>query len=635
MITVQRYEKNPILLPSSRNSWEENGTFNGSVIEDEHGVIHMVYRALSAQQTYKGHSLQLSTIGHAVSFDGLHFESHAQLITPTEDWDAFGCEDPRIAKVGDRYFIFYTALSNYPFSADSIKIAVAITRDFKTIEEKHLITPFNAKAMILFPERINGKLVALLTANTDKPPAKIGIAHFESEDELWSTNFWEGWYQYLDDRLVPLLRNASDQIEVGATPLKTEFGWLFLYSYIRNYFHAESRAFTIEAAFLNLEHPHNIVGRLSEPLLFPEESYETMGNIPNVVFPTGALIKSNSLYIYYGAADTTTAVATVPIEMLLKQASKPYSVKLERFVENPIIRPIKLRPWEEKATLNPAAIYINGKFHIIYRAMSKENVSTFGYAVSSDGFHIDERLPNPIYTPREDFEKKKNPVNNSGCEDPRITQIEDKLYMCYTAYDGVNPPRVALTSITEENFLKKNWTWEKPILISPPGVDDKDACIFSRKINDKYVFLHRFKSAIWIDFLEDISFQTGNYLYGKILLEPRIYNWDNVKIGITAPPLETPDGWLLLYHGVTKPGNYYKIGAVLLDKEDPSKILGQTNAPIFEPEMLYEREGIVPNVIFPCGIVCVDGELFVYYGGADSVVAVATISLGRLLKELE
>lgn len=634
MITIERSNKNPIILPSSMNAWEAKGAFNGSVCEDEHGIIHIVYRALSDTQTLNGEKLQVSTVGHAISYDGIHFEQHSQLVFPTEEWEKYGCEDPRIVKVGNRYFIFYTALSKFPFAAEGIKVAVAITTDFKTIQEKHLVTPFNAKAMTLFPERIDGHLVGVLTANTDKPPAKIAIAYFDNESDIWSKDYWDGWYQYLDDHLIPLLRNSSDQVEVGATPIKTSKGWLFIYSYIINYYNPANRLFTIEASFLEQTNPQKVTGRIIEPLLFPKEEYEMLGNVPKIVFPSGALEKNGLLYIYYGAADTATCVATVQIETILKQFAKPHEISLERFIENPIIRPNPKHAWEAKATFNPGAIYCKNEFHLFYRAMSQENVSSIGYAVSSDGFHIDERLDHPIYAPVKSFEIKKNPHNNSGCEDPRVTHIDNKLYMCYTAFDGVNPPRVALTSIAEIDFLNRTWNWKEPILISPPGTDDKDACIFPRRIENKYVFLHRLKSEIWIDFVNDLTFQSGNYLYGKVLLEPRIYGWDNGRIGITAPPIEIPEGWLLLYHGITTPGEIYKIGAVLLQKEDPTKIISQTNFPIFEPAMQYEKEGQVPNVVFPCGVVLIEDELFVYYGGADTVIGVATIGIKRLLKEL-
>lgn len=633
MIKLDRIDNNPILLPSNKNIWESNSSFNGCAIKDD--KFYLVYRAQSSIQLYRGFNMSLSSIGIAESNDGIHFDNHSQFIKPELPWELYGCEDPRIIKFEDKYFIFYTALSSYPFSAENIKIGVAITKDFKKIDEKHLVTPFNAKAMALFPERINGKITAVLTVNTDRPPAKAGIAFFDKESEIWDVEYWNNWYKYLDDHTIPLQRNQSDQIEVGAPPLKTEYGWIFIYSYIRNYF-SDSRSFGIEAALLDPENPLEISWRTHEPLLVAEEDYEKYGNVPNIVFPSGALVQNGKLCVYYGAADTTCCLATCDFEEFKKEFSSikdarktQKGVKLQRFEENPIIIPKPENSWEAKATFNPAAFYEEGNIHIVYRAMSNDDTSVFGYARSKDGFHIEERLNNPVYVPREDFEKKKRP-GNSGCEDPRITKILDKLYMCYTAFDGENSPRVAMTSIDIKDFLEKKWNWEKPVLVSPPKISDKDACMFPRKINDKYVFLHRIENYIWIDFLGDLDFKDGKYLGGRVLLLTRNDSWDKIKLGIASPPIETEKGWLLIYHGIDN-GNYYKVGAALLDLNNPEKILGRTDFPILEPELKYEKEGQYSNVVFPCGAILIEGELFVYYGGADSVVGVATVNMSKLL----
>jgi predicted GH43/DUF377 family glycosyl hydrolase len=638
MIIVQRSSENPILLPSN-NSWEKEAAFNGAVLLDNE-TFHMVYRAQSEPQQLNGISLSMSTIGYAKSTDGIHFEDHRQLIKPEYEWEKYGCEDPRITKIGNKYYIFYTALSTFPFSAPGIKVAVAITTDLTKIEEKHLVTPFNAKAMSFFPEKINGKFAAILTANTDMPPSKIGIALFDKEEELWSNDYWNNWYAYIDDRTVPLQRNNKDQIEIGAAPVKTDCGWLLVYCYIRDYF-TDNKLFGIEAVLLDLEDPRTVIWRTKEPMLVPEKDYELYGKVPNVIFPSGALVHKDQLFIYYGGADTTCCVATVPLKSILGEAdfankahhiTKIAPVSLTRFAENPILSPLPQHSWEDKATFNPAAVFADNKIHIVYRAMGHDDTSVMGYASSTDGFHIDERLPEPIYAPREDFEKKTH-RGNSGCEDPRITKIGDRFYMCYTAYDGSNPPRVAFTSIDVEDFLAKKWNWEKPKLISPPGKDDKDACVLEKKINGKYVFFHRLDSSIWVDFVDDLEFKNDQFLKGKIIANPRPDKWDRDKIGISAPPIETANGWLLLYHGVFQ-GNFYKVGAYLLDKNDPSKIIGCTEDPIFEPEMKYEKEGQFANVVFPCGAIVKDEQLFVYYGGADSVVGVATIELKTLLRKL-
>jgi len=642
MIKLTRHPQNPIFIPSENNLWEKEAVFNCCVVK-ENDEFHMIYRAMSSSQLRRGAELELSTIGHAVSNNGVDFTQRRQLIRPEYDWEAFGCEDPRVTKIDGKYYIFYTILSTHPFSPAGIKIGVAITQDFKTIKERHQVTTFNSKAMSLFPERINGKLVGILTVNTDIPPAKIALAFFDDESQIWSKEYWHDWFASLDTHVVPLMRAHNDQVEIGASPVKTKHGWLLIHSYIKDYLDPTKRIFGVEAVLLDLADPSKVVARTSQSIFAPQKDYELYGKVPHVVFPSGALIQDEKLFIYYGAADTTCCLATCQLSELLDEmkiktpadiikSDQPEKI-LKRFNENPIISPISEHAWESKAVFNPAAIYEDGKIHIVYRAMSEDNTSVFGYAVSHDGFHIEERLIKPIYTPREEFEKKIRP-GNSGCEDPRITKIGNTLYMCYTAFDGVNSPRVALTSISVSDFLSRNWNWKKTILISPPGVDDKNACILPKKINGQYIIFHRMNNHICINLVDDLKFGEDKWLEVNPLIEPRADKWDNLKVGISAPPVETKDGWLLLYHGVSDPDGIYRIGATLLGLDDPTQVLARTNLPILEPIMKYELEGQVPNVVFPCGAVVKDDQLFIYYGGGDTVVGVATTSLNKILKEV-
>jgi predicted GH43/DUF377 family glycosyl hydrolase len=215
--------------------------------------------------------------------------------------------------------------------------------------------------------------------------------------------------------------------------------------------------------------------------------------------------------------------------------------------------------------------------------------------------------------------------------------------MFYTAFDGLNPPRVAFTSITVKNFLNKKWLWKKPVLISPPGISDKNTCIFPKKIKGKYLFLHRVGIGICINIVSDLNFGKNKWLeHDATLFGPRRDMWDNHKIGITGPPIETKDGWLLIYHGVSNPGGLnppaggiYKLGAALLDLEDPSLVIARTDYPILEPEMPYEKKGVRRDVVFSCGVVVIKNNLLVYYGGADKVIGVATINLHEMLKKLK
>lgn len=633
---IERFEKNPILKPNRNQSWEAEAVFNGCPVE-KGGKIFLLYRAISLPHyhTTAKTKLMVSDIGIAESTDGLNFGNRRRFIVPEQEWEKVGCEDPRATKLNNKYYIFYTALSAWPPRAENIKVGIAISKDLETVEEKHLVTPFNAKAMTLFPEKIDGKMWAILTVNTDRPPAKICLASFGQEEEIWSENYWRRWYQNFEKYSLPLQRSPQDHIEVGAPPLKTKDGWLLFYSYIKDYF-SPHRLFGIEAVLLDLKNPMKILARTDFPILTPDEYYERHGLVPNVVFPSGALLKKNIISLYYGAADTTTCLALIDLQSFSQKLinKEKASIKFTRAKENPIIAPIKNHPWEAKATFNPAATYLREKVHLLYRAMSEDNTSTIGYAQSRDGIHIEYRHPAPVYIPREPFEEKLQAGGNSGSEDPRLVKIGNKIYLFYTSFDGKNPPRVALTWIKEQDFLNQKWSWSRSVLISPPDLDDKDAAMFPEKIKGKYLIIHRSGDDIDLSFHKTLNFEGKYWLEEYRWIMPRKGWWDSRKVGIAAPPIKTTKGWILLYHGVSEDG-VYRVGAILTDLRDPIKIIARTDYPIFEPETDYEKRGQVANVVFPCGVVLIGKTIFMYYGGADQVVGVATMELGKLLEILE
>lgn len=634
MFVVKRSKHNPILLPVKDHPWEASATFNWSPVKDG-GTTHVLYRAMAHQELMGNERLSLSVVGHGCTTDGVHFDDRNQLIFPEHDWEKYGCEDPRVTKLGDTYYIFYTAISEFPFRAEGIKCAVALTKDFKTIEAKHLVTPFNAKAMTLFPEKINGKYVVALSIHTDMPPTKIAFASFDRIDDIWAPEYWGKWYSEWEQHTIDPTRREHDHVEVGATPILTEEGWLFIYSHIQEYGHY-NQTFGIDVLLLDRDDPKKIIGRTAGALLVPEALYEERGNVENIVFPSGALIRDDMLEIYYGAADTTCARASVHLSKLLASMLPDRPAKrVERYEGNPIITPIPDHDWEAFATFNPAAIKLDDKVHIIYRAMSHDGTSTMGMAISSDGLHVDERLPEPIYVPRESFEMKSAP-GNSGCEDPRIVEMDNgKLYMFYTAFDGIEAPGVAVTSIEKEKFLERDWgAWAKPILITPPGVMDKDTAIFPEKIRGKYLIIHRISDVICADYFETLIFENEKVDKCLQIVKPRRGMWDGAKVGIAGPPIKTEHGWLQLYHGVST-STIYRLGALLFDLENPTEIIARTTAPIMEPVCDYEIKGQVDNVVFPCGQVEIDGILYIYYGGADSVVGVATVEMEDLFDMLK
>jgi predicted GH43/DUF377 family glycosyl hydrolase len=294
---------------------------------------------------------------------------------------------------------------------------------------------------------------------------------------------------------------------------------------------------------------------------------------------------------------------------------------MKRFQGNPILEPIGTHSWESRRVFNAAAFKTEKQIHILYRAMGDDGISRIGYASSSDGYHIDERLPIPA------FEPKTDPENN-GCEDPRLTPFDDRLIMAYTAfgtYGGLGVYQVSVTSIALEDFLAKRWTWGERSLVFP-GIRNKDAVIFPRRFDGKYVMFHRLEPDVCLARSEDLK----RWFDLKFIMGPRTKNWDSWKVGAAGPPIELNEGWLFIYHGVSF-DRVYSLGVALLDKNNPEEILYRSNEPILTPAEDYERFGKVPNVVFSCGNVLTDNQLLLYYGGADSVLCVATYDLCELL----
>ncbi len=629
-----RSSLNPLLGPDPAQPWEAQAAFNGCVVNMGDKTM-MVYRAISSEQVIDGHHVKPSSIGIAESTDGRHFTNRRQLLAPKYEWEKYGCEDPRITFLGGKYYIFYTAISSPQPDKNSIKCAVAISQDLVTIDERHLVTPFNAKAMSLFPQKIEDKYSVLLSVYTDQPPTAIALAQVEHLEQLWQPTFWEEWLKELPSQVVPLCRVNNDQVEVGAPPLLTEHGWLFFFSYIKHYF-SDQKIFRIEAAVLDLKQPRQLIGRVENPCLLPTESYELVGDVATVVFPSGALITQAEggpqIDLYYGAADTSCCVASAPLSEIWAQVetNAPVPIKAVRFPNNPLLLPDPDHDFESKAAFNPAAIQLAGQTYLLYRCLSSKNVSTVGLAISRDGLYIDERLTEPIYWPRTAQEMQGSPLENCGCEDPRITQMGDQLYLCYTAYDGVLP-RLAMSQISVADFLAREWqNWSLPKIISAPNVGDKDGCLFPGKVRDHYAFFHRLEPNIVLDLVPSLEFPAGAFLGSTTVIKPSPNSWDDVKIGINAPPIQTPAGWLVLYHGISQVDHFYRLGAMLIGLEC-GDLLARTKYPLLEPVTEYEKVGIVNNVVFPCGAVVKEDTLFIYYGGADQCVGGATVSLSGLV----
>ena len=287
-----------------------------------------------------------------------------------------------------------------------------------------------------------------------------------------------------------------------------------------------------------------------------------------------------------------------------------------RFEGNPILEPIEAHDWESKHVFNAAMAHMGGRIHYFYRAMGEDMVSRLGYASSEDGYNIDERLPYPVFEPATSLEK-------FGCEDPRITVLNGRCYMTYTAYGDIF--QIGITSILTEDLLRKRWEWGERIFPFP-NIKNKNAVIFPRRVDGQYTMCHRLDPDIYIAFSKDLrSWGESEWVMG-----PRQGRWDCVKVGAAGPPIELDEGWLLIYHGVDS-DRTYRLGSAILDKDNPRKVIYRSDDPFLEPYEDYERNGWIPNVVFSCGSVLVGDQLLVSYGGADTVIGVATFDMKEIL----
>jgi len=333
--------------------------------------------------------------------------------------------------------------------------------------------------------------------------------------------------------------------------------------------------------------------------------------------------------------------------MIKKQTSKKTIRKkklvlpiLVKYEENPIIAPREENKWETWQTFNPGVVLLDDKVHFLYRALGEDGISRLGYAVSSNGFTIDERLPYPVYEHKTSDRKFTiysylSGGSWGGAEDPRIVQVEgeDNLYMTYTACD--NGLRVGLTSIKVDDFLNKKWKWKRPVLISPPGEVHKNWLIFPEKISGQYAILHSIKPDVQIEYVDNLEFKDTDYIKSFHGGEPRKGCWDKWLRGAGAPPIKTKDGWLVFYHAMDNDWSKYKVGAMLLDLKDPTKILYRAKEPVLEPNEHYENCGYKPGVVYVSGAVIKDENLLVYYGCSDNFVGVAYTPLNEFLEELK
>lgn len=303
----------------------------------------------------------------------------------------------------------------------------------------------------------------------------------------------------------------------------------------------------------------------------------------------------------------------------------------KRHPNNPILTAADW-PYPVNTVFNPGATRLaDGTTLLLCRIEDMRGHSHLCVARSKDGISNWEIDKTPTMLPDLDH----HPEEIWGIEDPRVTYVPElkKYAIVYTSYSH-SGPGVSL-ALTDDFKSFERWG-----VIMPP--EDKDAALLPHRIGGQWVLIHRpvgqmMSSAdMWISYSNDLR-HWGEH---KLMLRARKGSWwDAQKIGLSPPPIETERGWLVLYHGVrrTAAGSLYRVGLALFDLEDPSRCLLRGDEWVFNAVTDYEFFGDVGNVVFPCGFtVDADGDtLYIYYGGADTCVGLATASIRDMLAWLE
>lgn len=300
-----------------------------------------------------------------------------------------------------------------------------------------------------------------------------------------------------------------------------------------------------------------------------------------------------------------------------------------RYHSNPVITTGDI-PYPANSVFNAAAAQVGDETVLLARVEDMRGISHLHAFRSRDGMTNWRADDEPTFLPM----PEKHPEELWGIEDPRSVFLEELglFAVTYTAYSR-RGPQVSLALTRDfRNFDRKG-------SIIPP--EDKNAALFPRRIDGQWAILHRPVAVgqdanIWISYSSDLK-HWGDHQ--QVLECRRGAWWDSHRIGMCPPPMETPLGWLLLYHGVrtTVAGAIYRLGLALLDLEDPQRVLRRSEEWVFGPQARYEQVGDVGNVVFPCGWILDEGTgvIRMYYGAADTCIALATARMGEVLDYLQ
>ena len=613
----------PILSPSASIPWASGAIFNPGAVVDDDGTLRLLARgiakgykpvALDSDNPYEPANRYEDYISHlglaTRRADGSFVVDAEPFISPGTDIDRYGVEDARITRLGGRYYMTYTVLSEPAHIADAgVGIGLASTTDWKSVTVYGRIGPqVRDKDAALFPNLVRGRIAMFHRIVPD-----MQVVYFADEEQLVNpgATFWEAHLNRLDDFVVmrPEQVWEGKKVGIGPPPIETREGWLVVY-------HAADLDHVYRAglALLDLDDPRKVIARSRYPVMEPTYSYEIEGDIPNVVFPQGAIVEDGLLRLYYGAGDTVIGEASAPLDdvmALLNEERRPgrsrsphldfhghlerprrlagVHIPVERLHGGrPILEPVTSHNWESRVVLNPAAVLVDdlaelenlmetwnldqdkrdtlrkagGACVVVYRAQGSaferpnpvdaarpHVASALGLGVFTPTLELIRRWSEPVITPEASF-------HDLGVEDARCTKVDGTYYLHYTGYttEGVEHPsvlgRVHLCLATTTNFV--DWELHGPLTGDVNKHDDKNGALFPTPVAGVWWFWHRpmggeHPMAIH---LASAPSPLGPWTSrGCVLASYRFEDQATSWVGAAGPPVSIGDDrFLALYH---------------------------------------------------------------------------------------